>query len=58
MNSKQENFCVDFVEYSIEFLELSWEWLNDSEIKSLTMTPDFTREEQIVFFRKLPFRQD
>jgi len=49
---------IDFVEYSRTFLEKSWEWLNDKEIKKLTMTPDFTREQQEQFFNSLPSRTD
>jgi len=49
---------IEFVEYTEAFLDLSWEWLNDPEIKSLTMTPDFSREDQISFFNKLPSRTD
>ena len=46
------------VEFSIDFLHRSWNWLNDPEIKSLTMTPDFTKEEQLAFFEKLPGMND
>lgn len=49
---------IDFVEYTKDFLDLSWEWLNDPEIKVLTMTPDFTMEEQDIFFNNLPRRTD
>ena len=45
-----KNHQVAFVEYTEEFLDLSWEWLNDPEIKLLTMTPDFSREDQRAFF--------
>ena len=40
------------------FLEKSWEWLNDPEIKKLTSTPDFTKEEQKTWFEGLPYRND
>lgn len=49
---------ISFVEYTSDFLDLSWDWLNDPEIKSLTMTPDFSREDQINFFNKLSSRTD
>lgn len=49
---------VDFVAYTEEFLNLSWLWLNDPEIKLLTLTPDFSREEQLDFFNKIPLRLD
>ena len=48
----------DLVDFSIEFLEKSWEWLNDPVIKALTMTPDFTREDQENFFKNLPYKDD
>ena len=38
---------LSLVEYTEEFLELSWLWLSDPEIKELTMTPDFTKKEQL-----------
>lgn len=41
------------VKYDKEFLNLSWEWLNDPEIKELTMTPKITREMQKEWFDKL-----
>ena len=37
---------IKFVEYNEIFLEKSWEWLNNKEIKYLTCTPDFTKEQQ------------
>jgi len=37
---------------------MSWEWLNDPEIRDLTMTPVFTREDQLRFFEQLPRRTD
>ena len=46
------------VDYSLIFLDKSWEWLNDPEIKALTMTPDFTREQQLSFFESLPERKN
>lgn len=47
-----------FVDYSIEYLEQSWEWLNDSEIKKLTNTPDFSKEDQLSFYNSLPQKND
>ena len=47
---------LDLVDYSRTFLDLSWEWLTDPEIRSLTMTPDFSREDQIRFFESLENR--
>lgn len=42
--------CID---YNEEVLEKSWNWLNDPEIKRLTGTPDFTKEDQRNWFQKL-----
>lgn len=44
--------------YTKDCLDKSWVWLKNPEIKSLTMTPDFTREEQLEFFEQLPYRSD
>jgi RimJ/RimL family protein N-acetyltransferase len=44
--------------YNEVCLEKSWFWLNDAEIKRLTMTSDFTREDQMRFFESLPRRSD
>ena len=49
---------VIFEEYDQEYLDKSWEWLNDPEIKKLTLTPDFTRESQAAFFELLPNKAD
>ncbi|ELH8888564.1 GNAT family N-acetyltransferase [Vibrio cholerae] len=47
---------IKFVEYNEHFLIKSWEWLNDPEIKKLTLTPDFTKEQQKTFFKNIPQR--
>ena len=44
--------------YDRTYLDLSWEWLRDPEIKALTLTPDFTREQQEAFFASLAGRDD
>ena len=46
------------VDYNLTFLDKSWEWLNDPDIRKLTLTPDFTREEQQAFYNSLPGRMD
>jgi RimJ/RimL family protein N-acetyltransferase len=46
------------VDYTLVFLDKSWEWLNDPEIKALTMTDDFTRNDQLAFFKNLPEKKD
>lgn len=49
---------IKLIPYDRSFLDLSWEWLRDPEIKALTLTPDFTREQQEAFFASLPGRAD
>lgn len=51
----QMPFLIDF---NTECLEKSWNWLNDPEIKELTMTPDFTKQDQINFYNSLPQKTD
>ncbi len=49
---------LEIVEYSRLFLDYSWKWLNDKEIKKLTNTPDFSLEEQNKWFSNLKFKND
>ncbi len=49
---------LQFVPYDERFLEPSWKWLNDPEIKKLTLTPDFTKEGQLKWFALLPEKTD
>jgi RimJ/RimL family protein N-acetyltransferase len=49
---------LQFDEFTNEYLEKSWEWLNDPEIRQLTDTPIFTKEEQFVWYLSLPERTD
>ena len=44
---------IKLVEYTKKYLDLSWDWLNDPEIKKMTNTPDFNKKEQLVFFNNL-----
>ncbi|NHV89528.1 GNAT family N-acetyltransferase [Cronobacter dublinensis] len=44
--------------YDRDFLELSWAWLQDPEIKKLTLTSDFSRQDQENFFNNLSHRED
>lgn len=44
---------IKFLKYDEEFLEKSWEWLNDQEIKKMTMTPNFSKEGQKIWFLNL-----
>ena len=47
-----------FARFDEQFLEKSWEWLRDPEMKTLVMSPDFTREEQLQWFSRLPGKSD
>lgn len=54
----RETVEVEFQEFGFETLEKSWEWLNDPEIKRLTNTPDFDRDDQVEWFNGLSSRTD
>lgn len=47
------NMNCDFqlVEYTRIFLEKSWGWLHDEYVKYYTVTPDFTKEQQMVILK-------
>lgn len=49
---------IEIEEYTISYLNLSWIWLNDPEIKMLTNTPNFTLEEQKIWFENLKSKTD
>ena len=49
---------LTFSQFDERFLKRSWEWLQDPEIKRLTMTPDFTRDQQRSWFNRLPETKD
>lgn len=51
-----DSICL--VPYDHTYLDKSWDWLRDPEIKALTLAPDFTREQQLDFFESLPDRED
>ncbi len=44
---------LQLVSYTEDILEKSWIWLNDPEIKHLTSTPEFSREDQQKWFSNL-----
>ena len=52
------NEPLSLVPYTREFLDLSFVWLTDPEVKRLTDTPDFTREDQEAWFAGLSGRAD
>ena len=47
---------INLVRYSQDYLDHSYEWLHDDEIRRLTDTPVFNREDQIKWFENLPVR--
>ena len=49
---------IALADYDLTFLEKSWLWLNDPEIRALTMTPAFTKKDQQLFFESLPNKKD
>lgn len=49
---------VEFHEYDKETLDKSWKWLNDPELKELTMIGDFDREYQLKWFEELKYRSN
>lgn len=49
---------IVFCDFDLDFLDYSWMWLNDLEIKRLTNTPDFTKESQLNWFNSLQHKSD
>ena len=49
---------IQFLEFDRVFLEMSFQWLSDSTIKYLTMTPDIAKENQEKWFASLPDKDD
>lgn len=52
------NVNVEFVDYDRSFLDLSFKWLSDKEIKFLTNTPVLSKEKQEQWFVSLPKKTD
>jgi RimJ/RimL family protein N-acetyltransferase len=46
------------VRYDEGFLEHSWDWLSDPEVRELTGTPAFTKDAQAEWFRGLAEKSD
>lgn len=49
---------IKFVPFNDTYLCASWEWLQNSELRSLIDAPLITREQQIEWFNNLPYRED
>ena len=58
MRKELEGLGIRLVPFSRDYLDRSWDWLRDPEIKEMTMAGDFTRQDQIDFFESLPRRRD
>lgn len=44
---------IKIIKFSKKLLNKTWIWLKDSEIKALTMTPDFSKRQQLKWFKEL-----
>lgn len=51
-------FNITLTNYNENFLEKSWVWLNDPEIKYLTNTSDFSKEQQANWYKNLQEKTD
>ncbi|HTN68774.1 MAG TPA: GNAT family N-acetyltransferase [Dysgonamonadaceae bacterium] len=49
---------IQIREFDRRMLEKSWGWLNDPEIKRMTLTPDMDKKSQEEWFRGLKDRKD
>lgn len=57
-NKRIDSLRLRISPYTQEFLDCSWEWLNDPEVKALTVTPDFSREQQLAWYATLAAKKD
>jgi RimJ/RimL family protein N-acetyltransferase len=56
IKSKKEQLYFEV--FSKQYLDKSWEWLNDPEIRYATNTPIFTKDEQVSWFKSLKDKTD
>lgn len=49
---------VKFVSFDKQFLDVSYKWLQNEELRQLIAAKSITKEEQIAWFEKLPSRSD
>ncbi|HDY8179548.1 TPA: GNAT family N-acetyltransferase [Vibrio vulnificus] len=49
---------LSLVEYDEYFLDASWKWLNDQELKKLVMVGEFSKEQQTHYYESLKCRDD
>lgn len=55
---KKNYMKIELVNFSNKFLSLSWDWLNDEEVKKLTNTPNITKKSQEIWFNNLSEKSD
>lgn len=44
---------IEIVKFDTTFLEYSWKWLNDPEIREMTNTPYFNKKEQENWYHRI-----
>lgn len=49
---------IELTKFDELFLELSWKWINDEEVKILIDTKPVTKQEQIIWYHSLEKRDD
>lgn len=49
---------IDFMQFDEIFLEKSYKWLTDPEIRAMTCTPFITKEGQKSWYESLSYRKD
>ena len=49
---------MTLVPFDVFFLELSWNWLNDEELRILVDIPKITKNQQLKWFHELPTKND
>lgn len=58
LNYSDETSKLHLVDFDIVCLNKSWEWLSDPGLRQLTLSPEFTREEQLRFYDSIKSRDD
>lgn len=58
MDLLKNNLNIQFVKFDELYLESSTNWLSDPELRALTLSPEFTPEDQRIWFEGLACRTD
>jgi len=53
-----EEYLVELVEFDVEFLNLSWKWLKDKELRHLISATDISKDEQLIWYNNLKIKTD